>query len=101
MALRFNKRVKIAPGIKVNVGLKGVNSTTIGPKGASINIGKKGTHVNAGIPGTGLSTRTKISGAKSRPKQDTAPPQKTNSASDFFFGVVGLAVIVGLLIWIF
>jgi Protein of unknown function (DUF4236) len=63
MALRFNKRIKIAPGIRVNNGKSGV-STTLGGKGASLNVGKKGTHLNAGIAGTGISTRTKISGPR-------------------------------------
>ncbi|PTV95679.1 uncharacterized protein DUF4236 [Rhodobacter aestuarii] len=68
MALRFNKRVKIAPGIKLNVSRSGL-STTVGPKGASVNIGKKGTYLNTGLPGTGLSARTKIAdGPKSTPK---------------------------------
>ena len=62
MALRFSKRIKIAPGIRVNIGKRGI-STTLGPKGASLNVNKKGVHLNSSIPGTGLSSRTKILGA--------------------------------------
>ncbi|MDA1155602.1 MAG: DUF4236 domain-containing protein, partial [Proteobacteria bacterium] len=46
MGLRFNKRLKIAPGVKINIGLKGI-STTIGGRGTSVSVGKKGTHWNA------------------------------------------------------
>ena len=59
MALRFRKSIRIAPGVRVNIGKSGV-SATIGPRGASINIGGKGVHANAGIPGTGLSVRKKL-----------------------------------------
>lgn len=59
MKLRFQKRIKIAPGVRINLSRSGV-STTVGAKGASVNIGKKGAYANLGLPGTGLSTRTKI-----------------------------------------
>ncbi|HDR0739440.1 DUF4236 domain-containing protein [Pasteurella multocida] len=57
---KFRKRVKIAPGITVNLSKSGV-SATVGVKGASVNVGKKGTYLNTGIPGTGIYSRTKIS----------------------------------------
>lgn len=58
--MRFRKRIKIAPGINLNLSGSGV-STTIGPRGANVNIGKKGAYLNTGVPGTGLYNRTKIS----------------------------------------
>ncbi len=61
MAIGFRKRIKVAPGVNLNLSLKGV-SATIGPKGASVGIGKNGTFLNAGLPGTGIYSRTKISG---------------------------------------
>ena len=51
MALRFRKRVKIVPGVTVNLSSRGV-STTVGVRGASLNVGKQGT---------GISYRQKIS----------------------------------------
>jgi len=59
MGWRFRKTIKLAPGLKINVGKTGITSATIGKRGASINIGKKGTYANLGIPGTGLSYRKK------------------------------------------
>lgn len=55
----FRKRVKVLPGITLNLSRSGV-STTLGVKGASINIGKKGIYLNTGIPGTGIYNRQKI-----------------------------------------
>jgi hypothetical protein len=60
MAWSFRKRIKIIPGIHLNIGKNGI-STTISVRGASINIGKNGTYLNTGIPGTGVSYRQKLS----------------------------------------
>ena len=64
MAINFRKRVKVAPGVYINLGKKGV-STTIGAKGLSVNVGKNGANLNVGIPGTGLSSRIPIYSAAS------------------------------------
>lgn len=61
MAWNYRKRVKIAPGVHLNISRKGV-STTIGIRGASMTFGKNGTYVNTGIPGTGFYSRQKIGG---------------------------------------
>ena len=62
MGFIFRKRIKIAPGITVNIGKKGISSISIGGKGGSINLGKKSVHGTTSIPGTGLSYRKKLSG---------------------------------------
>lgn len=63
MGIRYRKRIKLLPGVNINISKSGV-STTIGPKGCSVNIGKNGTYLNTGIPGTGIYSREKISGKK-------------------------------------
>ncbi len=55
MGFRFRKSIKIAPGIKLNIGKKGISSVSIGKRGASVNISGKGTRSTIGIPGSGLS----------------------------------------------
>ena len=57
--LRFQKRLRILPGVRVNLSKSGA-STSIGPRGADVNIGRDGVTTNAGIPGTGLSYRSKL-----------------------------------------
>ncbi len=59
MGFRFQKRIRIAPGIRLNLSRSSV-SLTGGVPGASVNAGPKGSFVNVGAPGTGLSTRTKL-----------------------------------------
>lgn len=59
MGWRFQRRISILPGVRINIGKSGV-STSVGPKGADINIGRHGVTTNAGIPGTGLSYRQRL-----------------------------------------
>lgn len=61
MALRFQRRITLAPGIRWNIS-GGGSSFSFGPRGASVSVGKRGTFVNAGLPGTGLSARGKLGG---------------------------------------
>ncbi|WP_338868479.1 DUF4236 domain-containing protein [Spirosoma sp. SC4-14] len=69
MAWRYSKRIKIIPGVRINLSSRGI-STTIGVRGASLNVSSRGTYLNVGIPGTGLSYREKLGGA--RPSQQPA-----------------------------
>ena len=61
MGFRFQKRLSILPGVRINLSKGGV-STSLGPRGADVNIGRNGVTTNAGIPGTGLSYRSKLGG---------------------------------------
>lgn len=56
MGLYFRKRVKILPGVHLNISKTGT-SWSVGPRGASVNVGKRGVYVNTGIPGTGIKYR--------------------------------------------
>jgi len=55
MGFKFRKRIKIAPGVKLNITSKGISSVSVGGKGATLNVGKKGVKSTLSIPGTGLS----------------------------------------------
>lgn len=59
MGLYFRKRIKILPGVHMNVSKSGT-SWSIGTRGAKVNFGKRGTYVTTGIPGTGIYSRTKV-----------------------------------------
>jgi len=66
MGFSFRKRIKIAPGLHLNVGKRGV-SASVGGRGATVNVGRKGAKATVGIPGTGISYSTKaIRAAKSK-----------------------------------
>jgi tetratricopeptide (TPR) repeat protein len=53
MGFRFFKRVKVLPGVTLNLSKSGV-SVSVGPQGAKVTVGPKGANVTLGIPGTGL-----------------------------------------------
>lgn len=57
--MNYRKRIKILPGVTINLSKSGI-STTIGIKGFSVNVGQNGAYLNTGIPGTGLYQRHKI-----------------------------------------
>ena len=59
MGFRFRKRIKIAPGISLNLSKSGI-SASLGKPGATVNIGPKGERVTVGIPGTGISYSDKL-----------------------------------------
>ena len=65
MGWRFRKSFKILPGIRINIGKKGISSATVGKRGLTTSIGKQGVFQNIGIPGTGLSHRSKVDGSPS------------------------------------
>ncbi len=72
MALRFQKRVSLLPGLRLNFGLNGI-SATVGARGASVNFGKRGVYGNLGLPGTGLSYRTRLDRPTRQPGSGAAP----------------------------
>lgn len=60
MGILFRKRVKILPGVHINVSKSGLG-LNVGVPGANITLNKRGTTLNTGIPGTGIYSREKIS----------------------------------------
>lgn len=59
MTFRFRHRIKIFPGVHLNLSGRGV-SLSLGPRGASMTLGSRGAYANLGIPGSGLSYRTRL-----------------------------------------
>lgn len=89
MAWNYRKRVKIAPGIHLNISKKGV-STTVGMRSASMTFGKNGTYINTGIPGTGFYSRQKIGGKQLTPTNSLTSTQgqpKQYSHGEYVMGV--------------
>ena len=64
MATRFRKTIKLAPGVKLNVGKKGA-SVSVGGRGAHVTLHPKHTTTSTSIPGTGIgwSERRRHSGS--------------------------------------
>jgi len=83
MSFRFWRRVKILPGVTLNLSKRG-GSLSFGPRGAKLTIGPHGKRTTVGIPGTGL-FYTKTYGSKQKGKREEttdAPLRPRVSAED-------------------
>lgn len=67
MGLRFQKRLRVSSGIRLNGSMSGVSSS-IGTRGAWLTFGRRGIRATLGIPGTGLSYSTVLRGQSQRSK---------------------------------
>ena len=88
MGFKFRKRIKIAPGININLSKSGI-STSIGKPGATINIGKKGVKATVGVPGSGFSYSQNLSKSSSQGQVSSLK----NTGSLFTKILVGLGII--------
>ena len=79
MTWRFRKRIKLLPGLWINLS-KGAPSLSIGGKGVTTNIGKKGVATTLGTPGTGLSYR--FGPKRTRKKSTFSPPAPPNPLAE-------------------
>ena len=74
MGWRFRRSIKIAPGVRWNLGLRG-SSISVGGRGFTVNFSKRGVRRTVSIPGTGISHSTFISNTnRSRRRALPTPP---------------------------
>jgi hypothetical protein len=104
MGWRFQKRITILPGVRLNLSRRGV-STSLGPRGADVNmrLGRKPT-VNLGIPGSGLSTRFSLTGSSDEPQTTPAMSERLPAPNPlrrfvrlFLISFVVLLLLIGYL----
>lgn len=79
MAFRFQRRIRLAPGVRLNISKRGLG-LSVGPRGASLSVGPSGTHAHAGIPGTGLAYRKRLDGAGRHSAGASRPASTPSSA---------------------
>lgn len=100
MGLNFHKSVKVADGVKLNVGKKSAG-VSVGGKYAGVSYNtKSGARVRASLPGTGLSYTKSLNGGKkkSASKTDsgkTSVKKGFNTILTVIIVVVALCFIVG------
>jgi hypothetical protein len=99
MGFRFRRSIKIAPGIRWNVGKKST-SLTIGPRGAKMTIGTKGRRITTGIPGSGLSYTQYSPSKRMRafPRSATPPDAPSGSQRRTIYKVRYLAACFSVLL---
>lgn len=77
MAFRFRRTVSIFPGVRINLGKRGI-SVSAGVRGANVTLGRNGLYGNVGIPGSGMSYRKRLlklnkAGGEARSTGSAAP----------------------------
>lgn len=84
MGIRFRKSIKVAPGVRVNVGKKGVG-VSVGGKGFTKSINSSGrVTTSMSVPGTGISyvsTKNMNSDKNKTSVKRTAAPAATYSST--------------------
>lgn len=96
MAWSFRKRIKIAPGVHMNIGGNGP-SLSVGGKGISVTSGKNGTYLNSNIPGTGLRNRQKLDSIYTRNESDNYDDNNSSQGMGCF-SIFGIIIVIILLI---
>lgn len=94
MGFRFRKSIKIAPGVRVNIGKKST-SISFGGKGARYTISSTGRKTaSVGIPGTGISYTATESKKKPSPKpvtvQKKTPSKMTYKVCAIIMLILGI-----------
>lgn len=106
MGLNFRKSFKIAPGVRLNIGKKGISSISMGTKGARVSVGKKGTRSTVGIPGSGLSyssysphqSKSKVQSVQQAEYDEINSPPPLNYYAELPVRQVGLLLGLGIFI---
>lgn len=95
MGFRFNRRISIFKGLRLNLSKSGP-SVSVGGRGAWLTFGKKGARATVGIPGTGMIWSEKI--------EEPAQEGQQHSIILRLFGLVGLSFalfFIGLFVYVF
>lgn len=96
MGFSFRKRIKVLPGLTLNLSKSGI-STTLGPKGARMTVGgKRGPRVTTGIPGTGVSYSQALGAPRA---SQPAPRQRSGLATAFWF-ILAMLIALPVIMWI-
>ena len=91
MALRFRRSIRLAPGIRLNVGMHGAG-LSVGPRGFHVGVNRRGMYTSAGIPGTGIYAVHHIRRSAGQ------HPSVAGSAAGFMVGVMAAVVIILVLV---
>lgn len=106
MGWRYRRSYKIMPGLRMNVGSRGVTSFSFGGRGVTVNMSKRGTKSTYSLPGTGLSYQTRTTRhhapkpvlvAPSPPAVTNTPAQQARRRSFRAYAVMGVAALFGYL----
>jgi hypothetical protein len=98
MGFRFNRRVSILPGLRVNLSKSGA-SLSIGHRGFWYTVGSKGRRATVGLPGTGLTWTEQYPWPHGAPHAGSSPPAAPPHAghqANFALAVIVVMILLAL-----
>src|SRR4051812_34730650 len=93
--LRFRRSIKIAPGIRWNIGKKST-SLSVGPRGLKLTAGTHGVRTTVGIPGTGISYTSQPGHRRALHQAMPVEPSVPSSPQDRRLGALTTTVVMGV-----
>jgi len=81
MGFRFFRRIRIAPGLTLNLTKRGA-SLSLGPRGAKYTVGTRGGRATVGIPGTGIFYTQSLSSGKSKRRAGRTQTEATSPVTE-------------------
>jgi hypothetical protein len=92
MGFRFRRSIRVLPGVRINVGKKGI-STSIGGRGAHVTIGHGKVRSTVGLPGSGISytTTQSLGGHTSTSRIGDSAPRDLSAG-----GCLGILILIGV-----
>ncbi|WP_215397650.1 DUF4236 domain-containing protein [Rheinheimera oceanensis] len=98
----FKRRrsIKLAKGVKLNLGKSGISSISVGGKGLTLNGSRKGLKATASIKGTGLSSSSYLIKNSSQNTNSTDRPQHEPSKFERWLLFIVFCVFIYWLIWL-
>ena len=104
MGLRLFRRIKIAPGISINLSKSGL-SASAGVRGARVTLGPRGVRRTVGIPGTGIyfTENSSLSGSSRKRSSSTRPTDNeahelVSSLQSCLTTVIALAIVGAIIL---
>lgn len=91
MSFRFRQGIRIARGIRLNIGKTGV-SLSLGGRGATVNVGKNGVKGTVGVPGSGISYSTPLTAKKVTRRRGPMTHQQGSGGGVLIFLLVVLGI---------
>jgi hypothetical protein len=102
MGFRFRRSVKLFPGLRLNIGKRGI-SASIGVRGAHVTYGPTGMRTTVGLPGSGLSythlekRRHAVPILKAAaPPTDPGTPQGSAQRGVLWMGLIVIAIVAAI-----
>ncbi|HKD69630.1 MAG TPA: DUF4236 domain-containing protein [Candidatus Binataceae bacterium] len=105
-SFRFYRRLKIFPGLSVNISKSGP-SLSVGVRGAHMTVGRRGIRKSVGIPGTGIyytSSSGYHTGFHSAHQETPLDPQQQaaqDRRAERIVGIIVLAIVAIALLFVY